>query len=186
MQVDLAVILWTDWLGLSLVAYGVASGWVRGIVQQCTRLSVVLIALVVASLGQIPAEWLAEQFDFRPEDSPAAVPLLELGVFLVAVGILTVVRGLVFLWLDGPKGPASRTGGAIAGLFGAALMYLVFLSAVSWAEGPEAIRDSQGYPIAQRMVSALGRLPSPPRPGFLDPDRFPGPSMVEQESEESG
>jgi uncharacterized membrane protein required for colicin V production len=175
----MAAMHWTDWAGLALLAYGLAAGWVRGFAHQSTRVGVILGALILASLSEAPTAWLAEQFDFKPGESPAAVPLLQLVLFGLGILILTVVRGLAFLWIEGPETMMSRAAGALLGLLGSLLMFLVLESAVVWSSGSDAVVDARSYALTQRMINAVGRVPSPPRPLFLDPARFPGAEDAE-------
>lgn len=174
MPVDAAAIHWTDGVGLALVAFGLVSGWMRGFLNQSTRLGVLIVALALASFSELPSEWLATQFDFRPEDTPAAVPIIELGIFAVALLALGLVRNFFFLWLGGPMGASSRAIGALLGAAGALVLYVILLCGVAWAGPPETIQGTYGYPVAQVLMDGASKVPTPPRPIFLNPEFFPG------------
>ena len=89
-------LLWIDWVGLALAAYGLVAGAVRGLTQQFSRSAVWVLAALVGGLAQGATAWLATQFQ---DDAAAQLrwdAWFQLAVILAAVLALGALRRLLF------------------------------------------------------------------------------------------
>lgn len=181
-----------DWIGLTFLAYGLVAGFMRGLVNQSTRIAVLLLALVcsawLAAAGIQIASWIPV------ESEQAAYALSDMLFFGLLLVFLTGVRRFLFGWLESPSTGLSRFGGLALGIVGAWILYGVALCGYSWwiQDGEEELanmpgieripnaeqvanaRDASGYPLAEAFVKGAALLPSPPRPQFLDAEQLTG------------
>jgi uncharacterized membrane protein required for colicin V production len=125
-SMQLNELLWVDWIGLMLAAYGLVAGAVRGLTQQFSRLLVWGFAVLAAGVAGGATAWLAERFSSEEAGNHASWDAwLQLGLILAAVPALGALRRLVLGNGSGSKTLADSLLGALCGLLFAGLVWLL-------------------------------------------------------------
>jgi hypothetical protein len=119
-------LLWVDWIGLTLAAYGLVAGAVRGLTQQFSRFLVWGFAVLAAGVAGGATSWLAERIAGSEGQALASWNAwLQLGLILAAVPALGALRRLLLGTGTGSKTLADTLLGALSGLAYAALVWLL-------------------------------------------------------------
>jgi uncharacterized membrane protein required for colicin V production len=168
-------LLWVDWIGLTLAAYGLVAGAVRGLTQQFSRLLVWGFAVLAAGVAGGASEWLAERI--ASEDARALASWeawLQLALILAAVPALGALRRLVLGRGTGSKTLADTLLGAISGLIFAALVWmLVWGTALQTQENAaNELADAKSAGWARVLSRGPASLPDGLRSPLLE---FPLP-----------
>ncbi|MCH2102172.1 MAG: hypothetical protein MK209_09645 [Planctomycetes bacterium] len=169
---DLENLLWIDWIGMALVAYGLVAGGVRGLTQQFSRSAVWVVAVLAAGAGSGALAWLASLFVEEGASQVQFEAWLQLAVVLLSVLALGAVR----LWIFGSSGAARTLAdallGAVSGVLYAAIAWLllwgVALQARGHAELVEEATSAEWAEVISRGPAAL--------PDFLSLPLLEGPS----------
>ena len=141
---------WLDWLGLSLAAYGLTAGFVRGFSPQFTRFLVWVAAFVLLALVNFLLQGIA---DFFANGSPQAATLLlslELAFLFLSVLLLGVLRRLLFSWLRAGGGLGDRILGSAFGFVVSAFLWTVLFSAQR-----EIMASEETSPISAPVYEVL-------------------------------
>ncbi|MAW61645.1 MAG: hypothetical protein CMJ94_12550 [Planctomycetes bacterium] len=161
-------LLWIDWVGLALAAYGLVAGAVRGLTQQFSRSAVWVLAALVGGLAQGATAWLATQFQ---DDAAAQLrwdAWFQLAVILAAVLALGALRRLLFGSSGAARTLADALLGAVSGLVYAALAWLLLWGVMLQAQGAAELRASPGAPTAEVLSRGPALLPAALRSPLLD------------------
>ncbi len=162
---------WLDWLALTLVAFGVGAGAVRGLVQQSIRVLVLSAALALAGLGGVLLEKVIPSVHWDVLDNlltrPASLPTAEMVLFVVFFAVLNLLRGVLFFWAKAAGGWISRVLGALVGVAGAALVLTLVAAGAAWFTGPQDLPPPRSQEVTGRILASLRRAPRPPLPLFL-------------------
>jgi uncharacterized membrane protein required for colicin V production len=119
-------LLWVDWIGLMLAAYGLVAGAVRGLTQQFSRLLVWGFAVLAAGVAGGATAWLAERFAGDEAGALASWEAwFQLALILATVPALGALRRLFLGRGTGSKTLADTLLGALSGLVFAALVWLL-------------------------------------------------------------
>lgn len=155
-----------DWIGLSLLAYGLTAGFLRGFSNQFSRFLVLLAAL--ACSGWLAGPVLA-QVQNEGDGAEATRALGEAVAFLVFAGLLLLARRALLGWLSKPKGGPSRLTGALFGVLGALLFHLVLgcsYGVSDWKPAGSA-SESRSVQLWNSLWDPIQKIPEPPRPVLL-------------------
>lgn len=165
---DLEALLWIDWIGLALAAYGLVAGAVRGLTQQFSRSVVWVVAVLATGAGSGATVWLA---GLLADEGAAEVKLaawLQLTVVLLAVLALGAMRR----WIFGPSGAARTLAdallGALSGLVFAAIAWLLIWGVALQALGHAELVDAPGASVAETLSRGPAALPEFLRLPLLD------------------
>lgn len=164
--------IWLDWVALSLLAYGVTAGFMRGFIDQSIRLLLLFGALVVATLLDEISLWIGGQLSESASAGPPAVVSLVLFclVALVATSVWQFLR--VVLPGGGEFSFGSRVGGALLGALAAVLLTtgLAITTEACGGQRSNALASSIATPVAR----TTDQLPAWLLPAFLgDPAPLP-------------
>ena len=150
---------WLEWIGLTLVAYGVAAGATRGLTQQFTRFltwaaAVVLTGSLTPTLG-----WVATQFVDQPDSQRMLVSWFSLATLLAAVVSLGWIRRILFGSVGAGKSFADRIMGGLMGSGVAILVWLTLYGGVLHAYRLPHIESHRCHSWAQILTSPYRHLP---------------------------
>lgn len=174
-SMQLNELLWVDWIGLTLAAYGLVAGAVRGLTQQFSRLLVWGFAVLAAGVAGGATAWLAERF---ANDESAALARwdawLQVALILAAVPALGALRRLILGQGAGSKTLADTLLGALSGLVFAALAWLLVWGAAlqTQAEGERELSQARSAEWARVLSRGPAALPDAMRSRLLE---FPLP-----------
>jgi len=164
-------LLWVDWIGLALAAYGLVAGAVRGLTQQFSRLLVWGFAVLAAGVAGGATAWLAERFAGDGAGAHASWNAwLQLGLILAAVPALGALRRLLLGQGSGSKTLADTLLGALSGLAFASLAWLlVWGTALHTQVGADKeLASAQSAPWARTLSRGPAVLPDGLRSLLLD------------------
>ncbi len=178
---DLESLHWLDWLGLSLAAYGLAAGAVRGMTQQFSRLLVWMAAVAGAGALSSLLDSLAGAFSSNPERVTMLSSWFQLAVVLLGVLLLGSLRRLLVGRLGNARTAADALLGAVAGLLLATLSWLLLLGTTSLIQGPAGLEESSGLPLARRLGQPYQVLPQTLKTSLLDAARLPPAAPADQD-----
>lgn len=165
---DLEALLWIDWVGMALAAYGLVAGAVRGLTQQFSRSSVWVIAVLAAGAGSGATAWMAGLMAEEGAAQGRMDAWLQLAVVLLAVLALGAVRR----WVFGPSGAARTLAdallGAVSGLVFAAIAWLLIWGVALMALEQAELTETPGTSIAETISRGPAVLPEFLRLPLLD------------------
>lgn len=175
-SMQLNELLWVDWIGLTLAAYGLVAGAVRGLTQQFSRLLVWGFAVLAAGVAGGATAWLAERFAGDEVGALARLDAwLQLALILAAVPALGALRRLICGQGSGAKTLADTLLGALSGLVFAALVWLLVWGAAVQTQPDSGKELSKAQSVGWARVLSHGPavLPDGMRSLLLD---FPLPN----------
>lgn len=156
---DLEALLWIDWVGLALAAYGLVAGAIRGLTQQFSRSAVWILALLAAGAASGATGWLAGSF----ADEGAAQDRLDAWLQLAVVLLAVLSLGSIRRWLFGASGAARTLAdallGAFSGLVFSALAWLLIWGVSVHALENDELNDSPGATWAETLSRGPDALP---------------------------
>jgi uncharacterized membrane protein required for colicin V production len=169
----LAHLHWLDWMGLTLAAYGIAAGAVRGLTQQFTRLMVWVTALLVAGVASPALGWVASWFMAQDAGQRRLAAWFALATVLISVLLVGGLRRLIFGRLNNAKSFADRLLGMVCGLGVAVLAWLTLLGVSYHGYGAPGLGGTYSLAFAQRTTAAYRRLPDSVQTVLLRSDLAP-------------
>jgi len=150
-------LLWVDWIGLTLAAYGLVAGAVRGLTQQFSRLLVWGFAVLAAGVAGGATAWLAERFAGDEAQALATWEAwLQLALILAAVPALGALRRMVLGRGSGAKTLADTFLGALSGLVFAALVWLLVWGAALQTQADADTELSEAKSVDWARVLSRG------------------------------
>ena len=165
---DLEALLWIDWIGLALAAYGLVAGAVRGLTQQFSRSAVWVLAVLAAGAGSGATVWMAGLMAEEGAGQTKLAAWLQFTVVMLAVLALGAVRR----WVFGPSGAARTLAdallGAVSGLVYAAIAWLLIWGVALQALGHAELADAPGASVAETVSRGPAVLPEFLRLPLLD------------------
>ncbi len=150
---------WLEWIGLTLVVYGVVAGATRGLTQQFTRFLTWAAAVVLTGSLASVISWAASQFVNQPDSQSMLVSWFSFFTLLVAVVLLGGVRRILFGSICAGKSFADRFMGAIFGSGVAILAWLTLYGGVLHAYRLPHIENQRCHSWAQVLTSPYRHLP---------------------------
>lgn len=170
-SMQLNELLWVDWIGLALAAYGLVAGAVRGLTQQFSRFLVWGFAVLAAGVAGGATAWLAERFSGDGGGADSVLDAwLQLALILAAVPALGALRRLVLGAGTGSKTLADTLLGALSGLLFAALAWLLVwgVALQTQAEAKSELREAQSADWARVLSRGPAVLPDAMRTLLLE------------------
>jgi uncharacterized membrane protein required for colicin V production len=155
----LADLHWLDWMGLTLAAYGIAAGAVRGMTQQFTRFMVWVAAVLVTGIASPALSFVASWFVAEQGGLQRLAAWFALAAVLLAVLLIGGIRRLVFGRLGNARSLADRLLGMVCGLGVATLAWLTLLGAAYHAYGSASLEGTYSLDVARATTAAYRKLP---------------------------